>query len=169
MEPKMVKKEAVKLAGFAIKTTTEGGRNKAETPKFWDDYLHDGRCEKLHNEAFLAKHAEYGACFPINMETGEMEYVIGVEVKGGCDVPGSYQVRALPEALYAVFTTPPSGEANFVSSIQGTWNYIYSEWFPNSGYEFDGNGVDFEFYDERCMVESGKVIDIYVPVVKKGK
>ncbi|MDR0302503.1 MAG: GyrI-like domain-containing protein [Treponema sp.] len=52
--------------------------------------------------------------------------------------------------------------------MQGTWDYIYSEWFPNSGYEFDEDAaVDYELYDERCMKETGKVIDICIPVVKK--
>jgi AraC family transcriptional regulator len=167
MEPKMVKKESVKLAGFALKTTTKDGENYREIPKFWQEYLADGRCEKLHGESFLENHAEYGACFPINMETGEIVYVIGVEVKEDRDVPDGYHACTIPEALYAVFTTPSADESNFASSIQGTWNNIYSEWFPNSGYEFDSNGVDFELYDERCMAKTGKVIDIYIPVVKK--
>jgi AraC family transcriptional regulator len=34
-------------------------------------------------------------------------------------------------------------------------------------YEFDSNGVDFEFYDERCVGETGNVCDIYIPVVKR--
>jgi AraC family transcriptional regulator len=167
MEPKLVKKEAIKLAGFAIKTTKKCGQSNVEIPKFWQEYLADGRCKKLHDETFLEKHAEYGACFSVNMETGDMEYIIGVEVKKDHDVPDVYHVCTLPEALYAVFTTPPANGETFVSSIQGTWNYIYSEWFPSSGYEFDSNGVDFELYDERSMNETGKVIDIYIPVVKK--
>jgi AraC family transcriptional regulator len=63
--------------------------------------------------------------------------------------------------LYAVFSSPPADEANFSLAIQGT------EWFPNSGYEFDSNGVDFEFYGERCMGKTGKVCEIYIPVVKR--
>jgi AraC family transcriptional regulator len=166
MEPKMAKKETIKLAGFAIKTKMD---NEADVPKFWQDYLKGGRCEKLHSEFFLEKHTEYGACFTKNMEIGEMEYVIGVEAKTGCDIPNGYHVCVLPEALYAVFTTPPAdNNAAFVSTICGTWDYIYSEWFPNSGYEFANSGVDFGLYDERYMVDTGKVIDIYVPVVKKS-
>jgi AraC family transcriptional regulator len=167
MEPKMVKREDVKIAGFAIRTITKDGQNSVEIPKFWQSYLNDGRCKKLHSEPFVEKHAEYGACFSINMEAGETEYVIGVEVKTGHNIPDGYHVCTLPGALYAVFTTPPADGDGFVSAIQGTWNYIYSEWFPSSGYEFDGKGVDFELYDERCMAETGKVIDICIPVVKK--
>jgi len=35
----MVKKEAVKIAGFALKTTVNGEQNKTEIPKFWTEYL----------------------------------------------------------------------------------------------------------------------------------
>ena len=167
MEPRMVKKPAVKLAGFVLNTRTEDGENFKAIPKFWLEYLNEGRKERLHNEAFVVNHSEYGACFPENPENGEFEYVIGVEVKNGADVPEGYHVCTLPEALFAVFSSPPADEANFSSSISGTWKYIFAEWFPNSGYEFDGKGVDFEFYDERCIGETGNVCNIYIPVVKK--
>ena len=167
MEPKMVKREAVNIAGFALKTKAKDGENRAEIPKFWQAYMTDGRMEKLHSESFLKSHAEYGACFPEDPENGEFVYVIGIEIKNSSDVPGGYHIRTIPEALYAVFTTPPADESTFVSAIQGTWNYIFSEWFPASGYEFDGKGVDFELYDERCMAKTGKIIDIYIPVCKK--
>jgi AraC family transcriptional regulator len=167
MEPKMVKKESVRMAGFAFKTRTRDRENIKEIPKFWQAYMTDGRMEKLHGESFLKSHVEYGVCFVEDPENGEFVYVIGVEVKEGHNIPGGYHTCTVPEALYAVFTTPPADESNFIPSIQGTWNYIYSDWFPNSGYEFDGNGVDFELYDERCMTGTGKIIDIYIPVVKK--
>jgi AraC family transcriptional regulator len=167
MEPKMVKKESVKLAGFALRTRTTDGENNREIPKFWQAYMTDGRMEKLHGESFLKSHAEYGAGFCENPENGEMVYVIGVETKDGHSIPDGYHTCTIPTALYAVFTTPPADESNFVSAIQGTWNYIYSEWLPNSGYEFDSNSVDFELYDERCMAKTDKVIDIYIPIIKK--
>jgi AraC family transcriptional regulator len=167
MEPKMVKKETIKIAGFALKTRTKDGENNKAIPQFWQDYLTDGRVQKLHSESFVKSHAEYGACFPVNPESGEFEYVIGVEVKDGNDIPKEYHVCSIPEALYAVFSTPPVDKAKFSSTIQGTWNYIHSEWFPNSGYEFADGKVDFELYDERCMGDTGNVCDIYIPVEKK--
>jgi AraC family transcriptional regulator len=167
MEPKMVKKDAAKLAGFVLKTKTKDGENLMAIPKFWSELMADGRHEKLHSESFLKSHTDYGACFPENPGNGEFEYVIGVEVKNGNDIPQGYHVCTIPEALYAVFSSPPADDRNFSSSIQGTWKYIFSEWFLDSGYEFAGNGVNFELYDERCMSKTGKVCDIYIPVCKK--
>jgi AraC family transcriptional regulator len=168
MEPKMVKMTAVKLAGFALKTRAKDGENTNAIPQFWKDCMADGRHEKLHGESFVKSHNDYGACFPENPENGEFEYVIGVEVKDNHDVPDGYHVSTIPEALFAVFSTPPADDAGFSPAIQGTWKYIFSEWFPKSGYEFDGNGVDFELYDERCMSATGKVCDIYIPVTRIG-
>jgi AraC family transcriptional regulator len=167
MEPKMVKRSVIKLAGYAFKTNSKDGENLKAIPEFWKAYMTDGRMGKLHGESFLKNHAEYGACFPENPENGEFEYVIGVEIKDGLTVPGDYHVCELPDALYAVFSTPPTDDSGFTTAIQGTWQYIFAEWFSKSGYEFDEHGVDFEFYDERCMGKTGKVCDIYIPVVKK--
>jgi len=167
MEPKMLRKPAIRLAGFVIKTTNKDGKNSEDIPKFWQAYCGDGRQEKLLAEPFAKGRAEYGACLCADPASGEFDYVIGVEVGEGCAVPAGYHACVLPEALYAVFSTPPSGGENFVAAIQGTWNYIFSEWFPGSGYEYADGGADFELYDERCHGEANKVIDIYIPVAKR--
>ncbi|MBW7572015.1 AraC family transcriptional regulator [Caproiciproducens faecalis] len=167
LEPKFVTLPAIKLAGFALKTTSVGGENSKAIPAFWNDYMSDGRMEKLHSENFVKQHDEYGACFPENPETGEFQYVIGVEPKEGAVIPQNYYICELPCATYAVFSTPPCDAATFVSAIQGVWQYIFNEWFPKSGYEYAPTCADFERYDDRCMSESGKVCDIYIPIVKK--
>ena len=56
----------------------------------------------------------------------------------------------IPAATYAVFSTPQVLEDDFVDSINGTWTYILSQWFPNSQYEIDEDKFDFEHYDEHC-------------------
>ena len=158
MEPKMIRKSAVKLAGFAVKV-----KNKEYTEAFtnlWHEYASNEKQKKLHGESFIKSHVEYGACFPENPENGEFEYVVGIEVKDGHDIPKDYHVCVIPEALYAVFSPPPCDKDKLSSSISGTYNYIFSEWFPNSEYEFMENGVDFVLCDENCK-------EIYIPVVKR--
>lgn len=181
LEPKFTTLPAVRLAGYVMKTTNENGENNAAIPAFWVDYLRNGRMKKLHEEPFLKSHAEYGACFPENPETGEFEYMIGVELKGdavelkgdavelkkGEEVPKDYQIRELPPATYAVFSTPPCEAPKFSAAIQSLWNCVFNDWFPASGYEYAPDCVDFEYYDERCASGTGSVCDIYIPVVKK--
>ncbi|MDQ7093725.1 AraC family transcriptional regulator [Desulfosporosinus sp. PR] len=167
LEPKFVVLPALKLAGFVLKTTSAAGENRKSIPAFWSAYISDGRMENLHAESFVQKHDEYGVCFPENQDSGEFEYVIAVEIKENAVVPEEYYVCELPPANYAVFSTPPCDAASFPSTIQGVWQYIFDEWLPKSGYEYAPDCVDFELYDDRCMSDTGKVCDIYIPLVKK--
>ncbi len=169
MEPKFVTLPQRKIAGYAIRAKSEGGENMNAVPAFWNAYMSDGRCEKLHMERFVKNHAEYGACFQEDPETGEFDYVIGVAADDDAAVPEGYAVYALPAATYAVFSTPPCDAKSFVPAIQGVWQFAFNEWFPQSGYEYAPGCADFELYDERCMSESGKVCEIYIPVIKKSE
>lgn len=168
MEPKFVTLPEISLVGFVCRTTSANNVNIRAIPEFWNDYMSSGKSEKLHKESFLKKHWEYGVCFPENPETGEFEYVIGVEPKSDAEVPPEYARRTIPAAEYAVFSTPPAKVADFTQTIQGTWNYIYNEWFPKSGYEYAPGCTDFELYDERCMNQDAQICDIYIPVVQRN-
>jgi AraC family transcriptional regulator len=179
IEPKiMAKKTSFKLAGFAFKiklpaniSLTGNGhiyhKNFEKNPKLWEECRADGRLEKLHHESFIKFHAEYGACFFKDYEEGKSVYFIGVEAKSRVTIPFKYDVYTIPEALFAVFTTPPSNENNFSSITKDTWQIIFSEWLPNSGYELDSNGVAFELYDWRSIGDTEKVCNIYIPIVKR--
>jgi AraC family transcriptional regulator len=168
MEPKFVTRPAFKIAGYSIRTKNTDGQNSTDIPAFWGRYIQDGRCDKMHKENFLKSHTEYGAsCFAMEAD-GSFLYAIGCEPKDGAAIPEGYEVFEIPAATYAVFSSPPADGAGFTASIQGTWGYIFNEWFPKSGYEYAEGGADFELYDERCVGETGKVCDIYIPVSKKG-
>jgi AraC family transcriptional regulator len=166
MEPRIVTRPAFKVAGYVLRTTSVEGENHRAIPAFWQDYMKN-HCESLHKALTPVSHAEYGLCMEADMETGEFNYVIGLEMPEGAVIPEGLYTATVPAATYAVFTTPPSDGPGFVSSIQNTWGYIYEEWFPESGYEYAPGCADYELYDERCMPESGKQIDIAIPVVKK--
>ncbi|MDR2716996.1 MAG: AraC family transcriptional regulator, partial [Treponema sp.] len=179
IEPKiMVKKAPFKLAGFAFKiklppsiSSSKSGhiyhKNLEKIPKLWEECRTDGRLEKLHQESFVKFHAEYGAFFLKDYEEGESVYFIGVEAKSRVAIPFGYDVYTIPKSLFAVFTTHPSNKDNFQSIIIDTWQFIFSEWLPNSGYELDGNSVAFELYDDRSTCDTGKVCNIYIPIVSR--
>jgi AraC family transcriptional regulator len=168
IEPKIIaRRAAFKLAGYSFKTNPTDWKNAKPIPKFWKECRTDGRLEKLHSEPFVKYHAELGVCFPEYCKDGDFLYVIGVEVKERHNIPADYDVYTIPEAVFAVFTTLPSGEENLPTAAYDTWQYIFSEWLPNSGYEVDNNGFAFELYDERSMGNTEKVLDIYLPIVKR--
>jgi len=170
MEPRIIRKPAFKVAGFELKTTNKNGVNRQTIPAFWDKYIKENGRQKLVDNIRPTSPAELGMCFPGDTGVENFSYVIGMEVADFKDVPKEYFKGEVPAATFAVFTTPPANRENgeFVKAIHGTWDYIYQAWFPNSGYEFDGEvKVDFERYDERSAGDEKIQIDIYIPVIKR--
>nr|MBA2396619.1 AraC family transcriptional regulator [Ktedonobacteraceae bacterium] len=164
MEPQIVTKPAFKVAGYELKTTTRGGVNDQEVPAFWGRMTRE-RLDLLHNQLPSMSEAELGMCFPIDPANGDFSYVIAVEVSDFNGVPTDLFMAEIPEAVYAIFTTPANdGEENIAPAIQGTWKYIHETWFPTSGYEFAEGQADFEFYP--CS-NPGEKVKIYIPIVKK--
>jgi AraC family transcriptional regulator len=164
MEMKLVTKPAFHIIGYDLKTRNTDGENNREIPKFWQHYMQNNLGAKIPNP--LNKNEELGLCTDYNTATGEFVYMIGMEVAEGTAVPEGMSYRSFPEMEYAVFTTPKATDENFPASIQSTWVEIFSNWFPDSGYEHDGT-VEFELYDERCYGKEDKQIDIYIPVKKQ--
>ena len=165
MEARFAKQKAIKLAGFVLKTSSRNGKNFKAIPKFWGAYMEDGKMRKLHAEGFVESHAEYGVCFPENAD-GNFDYVIGVAVKEKTPIPQGYHCSEIPAASYAVFTTQPSSAADFSENIQRTWQDIFEKWQPQSGRKMNEEAVSFELYDERSMVETCMVCEIWIPIIE---
>ncbi|WP_456278666.1 AraC family transcriptional regulator [Bacillus sp. AK128] len=165
MEPNIIKKPELHIIGYELKTRNVDGQNNRDIPEFWQQYMQNQLGCKIPNP--IHQNQELGICTDFNPETGEFVYVIGMEVPKGTDVPEGMVSITIPELEYAVFTTPKSDEKSFTSSIQSTWNQIFTEWFPKSNYEHDGT-VEFELYDERCYGAVDKEMDLYIPVKKQA-
>lgn len=165
-EPKIVAKEAIKIVGYKLETTLKDGAHTKDVPAFWDCCNISGLEANLYKTQKVVKHGEYGICINTGEEAEEFSYVLGVEAQTFEEVEAEMYAYVVPAAEYAVFTTPLVEEEDFVTSIQGTWNYILQEWFPVSGYEVDDTKPDFEFYDERCHGWDHEKLqmEIYIPV-----
>lgn len=117
------------------------------------------------------KHGEVGLCIP-SSDNGNATYLLGVIVEDYSKVEADMLTMDVPEAEYAVFTTPPvdtstdTEQIEFAQVIKSSWKYIFEEWFKDSGYVYDETKLDFEFYDERCHSRPDTVMEIYVPVKK---
>jgi AraC family transcriptional regulator len=162
VEPKIMVKPAAKIAGYELKTTCFEGKNMREIPAFWGSMTPE-HFATLHKTLHAVHHNELGVCFPPDSTTGDFSYVIAVEVHDYEEVPSEIFRGEIPEATYAVFKVPPveTMGPEFSDAIQGAWKYIFTTWFPDSGYEFAEGKVDYELYGEATNVE------IYIPIVKK--
>jgi AraC family transcriptional regulator len=164
MEPNLVTKPAFHIIGYELRTNSTDGQNNMDIPQFWQQYLQKNLGCNIPNP--INQNQELGICTNFDPETGEFVYVIGMEVKEGTQAPEGMVYMSFPEQEYVVFTTPKSDEQSFSSTIQSTWNNIFTNWFPQSGYEHAGT-VEFELYDERCYGSENKEMDIYIPVKKQ--
>lgn len=175
MNPVFVTKKAFKVAGYGIKTNIASGYTK-DVAAYWENYEGENLESKLYEILNPPKHGEVCMCVPTS-EQGDMTYLLGVIVEDFTKVTPEMITIEVPEADYVIFTTPPVDTSNeatydggdFADTIKATWKYIFEEWFPNSGYQFEESKLDFEYYDERCHSRPDTVMDIYVPICKKEK
>ncbi|MCG8499541.1 MAG: AraC family transcriptional regulator [Firmicutes bacterium] len=174
MNPVIMKKPAFKVAGYGIKTNIRNGYMK-DIAAYWDSYTGENLESKMYKQLNPPKHGEVGVCIP-SSDNGDVTYLLGVIVDDFSKVTPDMITVEIPEAEYAIFTTPPidltkAGQYtnNSLSDIvKSTWKYIFEEWFADSEFVYDESKIDFEFYDERCHYRPDTTMDIYVPVIKKS-
>jgi len=168
MEYRITTKPAYKVVGYELHTSINNGENMQKIPAFWQEYLQNGWGTRIPNRIHVESPVELGICHSFDMDSGNMIYMIGMEVDHFEDVPADLVCREFAGAEYAVFTTPLVTPDQFSPSIQSTWKSVFGEWFPHSGYEHAGT-PEFELYDERSHPGNALIqMDIYVPVKRKG-
>lgn len=173
MKPVIKKMPAFKVAGYGIKTNITSGYMK-DIAAYWENYSGENLENKMYAQLSPPKHGEVGLCVP-GLE-GNVTYLLGVIVEDFAKVTDDMLTAEVPEAEYAVFTTPPVDlsdagvyqDNQLSTAVKSTWKYIFEEWFPESGYVYDEAGLDFEFYDERCHNRPDSVMDVYIPVKQKN-
>jgi AraC family transcriptional regulator len=168
MNPSLIRLPAITLAGYVCHTTTRLGESFFIIPQFWQEYMREGKMDRLLGESFAQSRIQYGVCFPEDPVTGNFDYLIGVPAAEGTTIPKPYEVRELPAASYAVFSSTPAAEKDFSAAVYNTWAHIFGTWLPSSNMKIDGKGLQFELYDERACRETAKVCDIYIPVIPKS-
>ena len=173
MNPVIIKKNAFKVAGYGIKTNITSN-HMIDIAAYWETYTGENLENKMYAQLNPPKHGEVGICVS-TPNSEEVTYLLGVIVEDFCKVKPDMIKIEVPEAEYAVFTTPEVDLTKIDTAqtdpladvVKATWKYIFEEWFPDSGFVYDENKIEFEFYDERCHARPDSTMDIYVPVTYK--
>jgi AraC family transcriptional regulator len=161
MEPKIVKKEAVKLIGLMY----YGDNKNWEIPKIWEEFL--PLMKKIPN--CVPARESYGVCFYTESfsKSGLFYYLAALPVSSLEEIPMELVGKTIPASEYAVFTHKRSltGKTN---NIKDTYAYAYGTWLPNSPY-VNPYEYDFEYYDERFKGNDNpdSEIDVYIPIRKR--
>jgi AraC family transcriptional regulator len=175
IQPIIINRPSIKIAGFGIKTNITNGTFTKDIAAFWSNYDTYHWEKRMYEALQPAKHGEVGIVLPESRQSGGLTYLLGVIVEDFDKVQPDMLTVEVPASTYAVFTTPPidvtvggyHGTANtvdFPNTIRQTWKYIFGVWFPQSGYVFDEEKSDFEFYDERCHFRPDTVMEIWIPI-----
>ncbi len=165
------------VAGRTNRHKMPGVRNTADIPAFDFDPKADvhtllENTSKLFSKSDAIKHCEVEMCYDVDEETGEFIYFVGRGIFHPDDMKNipPDMVSLQINGLYAIFTTPLipfEQREQFAQAIRDTWNYVFSEWLPNSEFEYDEARKDFEYYDYKShgwYFDCNKQGDIYIPI-----
>ena len=159
--PKIVTKPGFKVIGLSI-VCNDKGPNDNIGPT-WNKFVsrvqeikHKINEEVLYSIMFCGLKEESDPQSLV--EYPDFIYIVAVEVDSFNDMPEDMVKKAIPDALYAVFTCKDE-------DMDKGFAYAYAEWLPQSGYMRNDNGVDFEYYDKNYKTEPYEV-SIYIPIKK---
>lgn len=163
MKPSIVNLEKMTIVGLQTLTTLEHN----VIPNLWDRMM--PRCKEIKN---IANHeATLGISFgfeEIPMVEGKnikiFFHMAGFIVNSVEDLPEGMTYKNIPAHMYAKFTHKGS-----LSKLMDTYNYIYGQWLPQSGFLYDTEAIEIEWYDERFKGRDDEKseFDILVPIIKK--
>lgn len=104
MHPVIMKKEAFKVAGYGIQTNIASNFMK-DIAAYWDTYTDENLECKMYEQLNPPKHGEVGICVSTTGDEN-VRYLLGVIVDDFSKVTPDMIKIEVPQAEYAVFTTP---------------------------------------------------------------
>jgi Uncharacterized protein conserved in bacteria len=160
--PEFVHKPSFKLAGFACPIWKDGV-NKTDIPKHWNTYHGCRLYDRIGVRTDPASRFDIGMTAGYDFKNNRFSYIIGIEVDDFKGINEDCTSMTVPAAHYAVFGTPPADTHTFVRNIHMTWSYIYSVWFPHTGFRHTGTH-EFETYCEESRTFSE---EIWIPIEER--
>lgn len=161
MDYRIEQKEAFEVFGVAAEINLNDGKSFIEVPEFWDKCIEDGSMRKI-NEISGSEGTLCAALF--NYHESVCTYMLCRHVPEG-GIPDEYTRLHVPALTWAIFPTDAKSEVGTGEQVQNIWKRLYTEWFPNSGYEQD-DGPEFEMYYDYGN-EHGDWGEVWIPVVKR--
>jgi AraC family transcriptional regulator len=149
MEPKIESRPAFTVVGMKYR----GKNEQDEIPNMWGEFA--SRVVEVQNR--VEAHATYGVMGNYDEDSGEFDYVAGLNVVPDAAVPEGMVRWDVPAQTYAVFSCT-------LPTIGSTFEHIHHTWLPASGYRHAG-GPELELYDEAFDPEDPEsVMYLYIPV-----
>jgi AraC family transcriptional regulator len=146
MDVKMEDRPAFLVAGMKYR----GRNDHNEVPQLWESFV--PRMATVRRAA--RGENSYGVMDNFDSDSGEFDYVAGVEVDSEVEQPEEMVTWKIPAQTYAVFRCT-------LPHIRDAFHQSYQEWLPGSGYRRAG-GPEFELYTPEFRVD--QTVYLYIPV-----
>ncbi|MBM7839845.1 AraC family transcriptional regulator [Alkalihalobacillus xiaoxiensis] len=149
MNYRFVEKEAFRIIGKKENVLVD---KNGFNPQLWDSL------EEIEASMVPDREASFQQIVHVATakKSGEVDYYIAVESTKPC--PPGFDEHVIPANTWAVFTA--TGE--LPEALLTTWERIYSEWFPTSGYEL----ADAPEFTTNVTETTN---EIWVPVMKAAR
>ncbi|MBP2898845.1 GyrI-like domain-containing protein [Escherichia coli] len=152
MKYHLVDKDSFKIVGIKETVDTTGGEFE---PEIWKE-LEDN---ELLNKLELYSNTDFKGILHINSDITANSRDYYISVASTKDAPVEFTTLVIPAATWAVFqTSGPQPE-----TMLETWERIYAEWLPSSGYELCES---VEFLRDLNDPADSSTIEIWIPVKK---
>jgi len=159
MKYNVLERDSFAIAGIKREYSLKNGENLKGIPKMWEQLNADGtssRVGKLLNGQIKGL---LGVC--VDKRGGGqqdvMDYWIAAEHEG--KVPEGFSSLTIPASKWVVFEV----HGPMPDAMQKTWQQIFTEWFPTSGYQHAGT-PEMEVYPEDEPANLNYYSEIWIPV-----
>lgn len=157
MEYRIEKKEAFRIVGLKTPLSKVHEENLASVPIFWDEISRDGRLQKIISKMS----AENPGVLGVNFCT-EDSWNYYVAVRSEQPLEDGLEECEIPASMWAIF----SGKGAMPKAIQALARRVYTEWLPNTEYEY-ANTPDLEMYLDATPQNAN--FEIWLPIIRKLK
>jgi AraC family transcriptional regulator len=167
MNYQIINQKSFRAVGVKLITSTKNDEQLKKIPLFWDECCENGSYQKLVrlcenqpiNENIVS--GILGICI-MDESSNNINYYIAVATDKR--TPEGMEEVIIPDCTYAVFESIGA----MPNAIQDLTKRIYTEWLPNSGYEWT-NAPDIERYSEGDITKDDYKCWVYLPVSYKVK
>ncbi len=154
--PMRVEQAAFRAVGLGMRVSSRRYQTFRDIPAFWSDWFGHERWRPI---AAAPGCSTYGICR--GYASGEVEYLIAVEVAEGAAVPRGYQAVRVAGGPYAVFAA--NGPAS--QTVQALTLAAYGRWFPASGARRRPGAWDVEAYLQDPALPPGSMrCEVRIPL-----
>ncbi len=157
MKYRMTHREGFRVFGVWAEVSSDMQAAFQQVPAFCRRCDEDGTVDKLNH--LLGRFSDNYTLSALYGHTEDsFRYMLCNFLPQGLALPEGFTVLEVPETDWAVFDVPGC-------EMQKVWPRVYSEWFPDSGYEL-AQGPQFEMYYGLAGHQNA-FGEIWVPVRKK--